>query len=169
MTGPPLGWQWVCLKGNHAAMMIEALTMERLPDFWERNGGTAKLRSYGHSSPSLAIGKVVPEAHVAWLRSLPLIHVDRHRIYVHAGVDPTVPLDRQREEIVLWKRYPQSDDRGHGGLHVVHGHDPFEGGPVLLASRTDLDVLAWVTGRIVVGVFEDDRPGGPIDILDLSL
>ena len=169
MAGPPIGWQWVCLKGNHEAMMIEALTMEQLPDFWERNGGGATLRSYGHSSLSVAIAKIVPEAHVAWLRSLPLMHVDRHRIYVHAGVDQTAPLDRRREEIVLWKRHPESDDRGHGRLHVVHGHDPFEDGPVLLANRTDLDALAWVPGRVVVGVFEDHKSEEPIDILEVSL
>ncbi len=32
-------------------------------------------------------------------------------------------------------------------------------------GRTNLDTLAWRTGRLTVGVFDDDRPGGPIDFI----
>jgi len=45
----------------------------------------------------------VPQTHVAWLDRLQLMHVDAHRVYVHAGVDPKFPLDRQDEVTMLWK------------------------------------------------------------------
>jgi serine/threonine protein phosphatase 1 len=27
--------------------------------------------------------------------------------------------------------------------------------------------MAWKTGRLVIGVFEDDRPGGAVDYLEV--
>src|SRR2546430_11886447 len=45
-----------------------------------------------------------------------------HRVYVHAGVDPEIPLERQSETTLLCKRYPEGFSQGIGKLHVVHGH-----------------------------------------------
>jgi serine/threonine protein phosphatase 1 len=61
----------------------------------------------------------VPETRIAWLGALRLMHVDAHRVYVHAGVDPKIPLDRQREATLLTKRYPKEFSQGFGKLHVV--------------------------------------------------
>ena len=46
------------------------------------------------------------------------------------------------------------------------------GGPSMEArainpGRTDLDTFAWYTGRLVVGVFEDEMAGGPIDCIEV--
>ena len=69
--------------------------------------------------------------------------------------------------MLLWKRYPRDDAAGHGARHVVHGHDPDPEGPLRLAGRTALDTLAWRSGRLVVGVFDDARPGGPVDLVEV--
>ena len=79
---------------------------------------------------------------------------------------PEIPLDRQSEATLLWKRYPKGFSEGFGKLHVVHGHDNFPDGPLLYEGRSNLDTLAWRTGRLMVGVFDDDRPGGPVDFID---
>jgi serine/threonine protein phosphatase 1 len=65
----------------------------------------------------------------------------------------------------LWKRYPKGYSLGFGDRHVVHGHDNDPDGPLLYEGRTNLDAAAWRTGRLVVGVFDDDRPGGPVDFI----
>jgi len=58
--------------------------------------------------------------------------------------------------------------------HVVHGHTPYWEGkpepdePELLPHRTNLDTYAYETGRLAIGVFETDRPGGPIEVLRVS-
>ena len=85
------GWRGVVLKGNHDAMMVEALRVPAIMPSWMEEGGDATLASYGGSPGS------VPETHIAWLGALRLMHVDAHRVYVHAGVDPKIPLDSQRE------------------------------------------------------------------------
>ena len=49
----------------------------------------------------------------------------------------------------------------------MHGHHQFEDGPKLFSGRTDLDTFAWHTGRLVVGVFDNDKSGGPVDLLEI--
>ncbi len=159
LSGVADGWNLVALKGNHDAMMVEALRDPSKMAVWMEKGGDAALASYGGDPAA------VPQSHIAWLDQLRLMHVDAHRLYVHAGVDPEIPLDRQNEATLLWKRYPKGFSGGFGELHVVHGHDNFPEGPLLYEGRTNLDTLAWRTGRLTIGVFDDDRPGGPVDFI----
>jgi len=159
LSGAAEGWKLVALKGNHDAMMVDALRNPSKMASWLEKGGNAALASYGGDPAD------VPQSHLAWLDGLRLMHVDDHRIYVHAGVDPEVPLDQQSQATLLWKRYPKGFPGGLGKLHVVHGHDNSPDGPLLYEGRTNLDTLAWRTGRLVIGVFDDDRPGGPIDFM----
>jgi serine/threonine protein phosphatase 1 len=161
------GQALICLKGNHEAMMVQCCREPGKLSWWLGNGGGTTLMSYGQAPGEVADPSVVPEGHLAWLTALPLMHVDAHRIYVHAGVDPLRPLETQGEDELLWRRYAPGDEVGHGTRHVVHGHDPFEAGPLRLAGRTDLDTLAWATGRLVVGVFDDAAPGGPVDLIEV--
>lgn len=158
-AGPRDDWKLIVLKGNHDAMMVEALRDESKRRFWLERGGDAALKSYGGDSSD------VPTADIEWLDKLPLAHKDTHRLYVHAGVDADVPLDQQTERTLLWKRYPKEYRFGFGDLHVVHGHDSFVEGPKLYEGRTNLDTRAWRTGRLVIGVFDDERPGGAIDFI----
>jgi serine/threonine protein phosphatase 1 len=153
------GWRLVALKGNHDAMMAEGLRDPAKLAFWLGRGGDSALASYGGDPAA------VPQAHIAWLDQLRLMHVDAHRLYVHAGVDPAVPLAMQSEETLMWKRYPKDDSGRFGELHVVHGHDNDPEGPLLLEGRSNLDTAAWKTGRLTIGVFDDDRPGGPVDLI----
>jgi serine/threonine protein phosphatase 1 len=159
LPGVAEGWSLVALKGNHDAMMANALRDLSKMALWIEKGGDAALASYGGNPAA------IPRSHLAWLDGLRLIHIDNHRIYVHAGVDPEVPLDQQNETTLLWKRYPKGFPDGFGRLHVVHGHDNSPDGPLLYEGRTNLDTLAWRTGRLVIGVFDDDTPGGPVDFI----
>jgi serine/threonine protein phosphatase 1 len=168
MAGPPAGWEWICLKGNHEDMMYRCLTGSAPLGWWLGNGGAQTLMSYGQKVGEMADPSVVPVGHLRWLLGLPLTHIDEHRIFVHAGVDPTRPLGQQSEQDLLWKLYDANDARGHDSRHVVHGHHQFAHGPILLAGRSDLDTFAWFTGRLVVGVFDRAIGGGPVDLIEVK-
>jgi hypothetical protein len=77
------------------------------------------------------------------------------------------PLDEQDADNMIWKIYPDDDDGGHGQRHVVHGHHQHAHGPIFKKNRTNLDTLAWYTGRLVIGVFDDAAPGGPSEVLEV--
>jgi serine/threonine protein phosphatase 1 len=158
-----MGWRsdtlrLVALKGNHEAMMWEVCNNLAELDWWIKNGGDQTLKSYGPQQGNDV--RVVPRAHLDWIANLALMHVDQHRVFVHATVDPGIALDRQSEQTLLWKRYPPGSVKGHGHRHVVHGHHAMVEAPIVMKNRTNLDGLAWKTGRLVIGIFDDDRPGG---------
>ena len=159
MRGAPEGWEWVCLKGNHEDMMVGALGG---PDegWWLGNGGIQTMASYA--------GRPYQE-HLDWCAALPMMHKDKHRAYVHAGVIEDVPLteEAQGEGILLWHRIPEGRDVSFD-LHIVHGHTPMRNGPERLNGRTNLDTGAVFTGRLVVGVFDDEAPGGPVEVIEVT-
>lgn len=168
MDGPTKrGWEWVCLQGNHEAMMLACLARQAEMSWWMVNGGAATMISYGQEDGERVDPGLVPAWHKRWLRDLPLFHADKHRVYVHAAVVNGVPLDKQREEVMQWMLYRPDDEGGHGDRHVVHGHHQFADGPKVYRGRTDLDTFAWATGRLVVGVFDDDTPGGPAATIEI--
>lgn len=167
-----LGDSAVCLKGNHEAAMLLGLSDGHRESyrFWMEIGGDATLRSYGDvNNPQL-----VPGAHFAWLVNLPLIFRDDHRIYVHAGVLPGMRVADQGEGALLWvrERFLRAEAGDFSdGKHIVHGHTPHWSGkpeptqPELLPHRTNLDTGAYMTGVLTVGVFHDQRAGGPGQVL----
>ncbi len=167
---PPGDWKVICLKGNHEDMMVQTLSVPLHPNWWIGNGGGATLISYGHPPSGQYNPAVVPNEHIEWINELPFLHVDDHRVFVHAWVDSSVPLDKQKPDKMMWTLYPNGARYGHRltGRHVVHGHHQFEDGPKLYKGRTDLDVFAWYTGRLVIGVFDDEVPGGPVDLIEVK-
>ena len=127
----------------------------------------ATLISYGNEGDQADV-TVGTDEHLKWIERLPLMHVDKHRIFVHAGVNPNYPLDEQDPKDVIWKIYGDHDEGGHGQRHIVHGHHQHAHGPILKKNRTNLDTFAWYTGRLVIAVFDDKTPGGPLEILEVQ-
>lgn len=162
-AGMPAPWRTAVLKGNHDALMVAALRGDIAMADWLEKGGDTALASYNNDPAD------VPVHDIAWLDGRPLFHEDAHRVYVHAGVDPVLPLRQQEPMVLLTKRYADDDDTGLGSNHVVHGHDRHPDGPLLLANRSNLDTNAWKTGRLVVGVFDDEVPGGPVELIEITL
>lgn len=166
-----MGWQsgqvsLVSLKGNHEAMMWEVCNnLAELP-WWLRNGADATLVSYGGLPNQRWLG-AIPQTHLDWISGLPILHADKHRIFVHAGLDPAVPLAQQSQQTVLWMRYPKGHTQGLGSRHIVHGHHAHPEAPLITRGRTNLDAMAWKTGRLVIGVFDDSRPGGATEFLEV--
>lgn len=147
----------ICLKGNHEAMMWEVCNNLAELSWWLGNGGEPTLLSYG-STPD-RYRSAIPQTHLDWIAALPLVYADKHRVYVHAGVDPSIQLDQQREQTALWMRYRRGNNHGYGRRHVVHGHLGDPAAPLVTPSRTNLDGMAWKTSRLLIGVFDDDRSG----------
>lgn len=140
----------LCLRGNHEEMLIGAIRDAEVEDIWLANGGDATLASYG-----VPRARDIPERHRAWIGERPLLYRDERRLYVHAGIMPGVPLQRQRAETLLWIREEFLSSRADHGLFVVHGHTPHLSGPELLPNRLNLDTGACYGGVLTAAVFDD--------------
>lgn len=152
--------EFICLRGNHEALVLEAIEGGSAERNWLRNGGTATLRSYG-----VERARDLPADHLEWFRNLPTSHDDGLRLFVHAGIDPDRPLDQQDEHDLLWSRSRfLNDERDHGRL-IVHGHTPmWHGFPDLRMNRVNIDTGAAYGGPLTAAVFIDPY-ASPIDFI----
>ena len=180
MAGPQRpNWRWIVLQGNHEAMMLECLDNPGILRWWIGNGGGQTLQSYGYEQGDTLEPLRIPAEHLAWLRSLPLVHEDAHRIYVHAGVPYDQPLTEAKPQTLQWMLYSGDDEEHHAGAeyapsegahvsgkHIVHGHHQSAHHPLRRPERTNLDSFAWATGHSAIGLFDDAVAGGPVRILD---
>lgn len=141
----------IALKGNHEALALDVIDGRDPPAFWLTQGGAETLQSYGVKD-----ARELPQAHIDWLRSLPLRYDDGNRFFAHAGINPHKPLDAQSERDLLWIREPfLSDERDYGRL-IVHGHTPTAtGAPDLRSNRLNLDTGAVYGGPLTAAVFAD--------------
>jgi serine/threonine protein phosphatase 1 len=144
--------QFICLRGNHEAMLIDAAGRNRLDrDLmnWWTNGGEQTLDSYGVNDPS-----ALPADHLAWMKALPLTFSDSKRLYVHAGVRPGVSIAEQSEDDLLWIREPFLSCADNFGALVVHGHTPTRSGlPDLRSNRLNLDTGACFGRPLTAALF----------------
>ncbi|EJC76761.1 diadenosine tetraphosphatase [Rhizobium leguminosarum bv. trifolii WSM2012] len=158
IAGPWGQWSWICLKGNHEDMMAAAYADSDNRVQWLGNGGLETEISYG--------GRV-PHEHLRWAADRPLLHVDQHRIFVHAGVDPAFPLEQQSAGDLLWIRFPPGLSEDYWGKHLVHGHTPSLSNPVTTGNRTNIDSACVFGGKLSCAVFDDDVAGGPIGFIEV--
>jgi serine/threonine protein phosphatase 1 len=143
----------IALRGNHEAMALEVYEGLSSELYWRSQGGDATLRSYG-----VAHAQDLPQATLNWLRSLPLSYDDGRRFYVHAGVNPLLPIAAQREHDLIWIREPFLSDRRDYGRLIVHGHTPVESGePDLRVNRLNLDTGAVFGGPLTAALFADGQ------------
>lgn len=160
MEGPSkINWRWVILKGNHEDMFVVSQYSSHVYRDWYNFGGKETLISYIEEDPNRV---VIPGDHIKWLDSLPSSYLDDHRAYVHAGF---VGNDlEQSESNLLWIRKDKYASYTYRGRHVVHGHSPYKDGPILNEHTTNLDTRAYRYGRLPIAIFDDDIPGGPLEI-----
>ncbi len=159
---------FLVLKGNHEAMMVDALrgNLNALA-LWLRSGGDAALRSWGvapgllrnGASPALfeASRRLVPADLLAWLDALPLSHLAGDYLFVHAGIRPGVPFASQSAQDMLWIRREFLDSDADHDVVVVHGHSITDKGVVIQPNRIGIDTGAYRTGVLTALALEEDR------------
>jgi serine/threonine protein phosphatase 1 len=157
--------QVMTLLGNHEQMMLDAIDGPgtRAEKWWLFNGGRETLGSYGIEAnrPPRDWPSLIPATHIAWLRALPIRHIDEDRrlVFVHAGIDPDA-YPACSIETNLWTRAPRFTDSRNwparpelDGLVVVHGHQaqrvPV---PDVEPRRVNVDTAAGLGGPLSAAV-----------------
>jgi serine/threonine protein phosphatase 1 len=154
--------QVVCLRGNHEDLMERFLHDPDALHSWLELGGMPTLASYGVRSQSDTTSahdlhrqfrQAFPRAHALFLKCLlPWICCGDY-LFVHAGIRPMVPLDRQIIADLVWIRDDfLNSQRDHGKL-IVHGHTPVPH-PDVRHNRINIDTGAWHSGRLTCLMLE---------------
>jgi serine/threonine protein phosphatase 1 len=156
----------VFLKGNHETYLAEFLSNPPILDEWQRIGGLETLMSYG-ITPSInadtaaqarlaaAFDQALPESHRQFLGDLQSSFTCGDYYFVHAGVRPGIPLEKQREEDLLWIRREFLLYEKDFSKIVVHGHTPVQQ-PDIRPNRINIDTGAFATGNLTCLILEDD-------------
>jgi serine/threonine protein phosphatase 1 len=152
------------LLGNHEEVMLKALDGDQaaLP-FFLRIGGKETVLSYGIDEDSYLradyptilelMRQVVPQAHIDFLNGFENIIVEGDYAFVHAGVQPKLPLGEQKPDTLRWIRQGFVDYNGTLEKIIVHGHtisEEVEETP----CRIGIDTGAYITGRLTAMGFE---------------
>jgi serine/threonine protein phosphatase 1 len=98
----------------------------------------------------------LPESHRHFLERLDISTYIGDYFFCHAGVRPSVPLDRQNRDDLLNIRDPFLSSEAEHGKLVVHGHTPSLA-PEIRPNRIGIDTAAYATGRLTCLVLEREQ------------
>ena len=154
------------LAGNHEEMMLGSLRDEETMRHFLRHGGRETLFSYGLRGEEYSRGNLeeiieranalVPPDHIAFMQAMEDQIVMGDYLFVHAGIRPGVPLDRQMPSDLRWIRREFLDHADPHGHLVVHGHTITDE-PVLRHNRIGIDTGAFASGKLTALGCEGDR------------
>lgn len=164
------GFEPVALKGNHEDLLLRFLDGDLAAGaLWLDYGGAQALQAYGVAPPGDArrdeggvqrlrreLAAALPARHLEFLRRLRVDHREGDYYFVHAGVRPGVPLERQSDEDRLWIRREFTDSLADHGVVVVHGHciAPL---PQVRHNRIGIDTGAYASGHLTCVVLDGDE------------
>jgi len=164
MEPPPEGFDRICLAGNHEVTMLDYIDGWASYHDWMNMGASELLKSYGLDPDHLPlvfrsgaqldafIRQSLPRPHIDFLRTLPVMLETPNVVFVHAGINPMLPLDEQTDEdlVLIRRRFLES------GIPlpklVVHGHTPNDE-PDIRSMRLNLDTRAFSSGKLTVARF----------------
>ena len=152
------------LKGNHEDCALRFLSDPTVLPAWQSIGGVHTLLSYGvmptrgddpesQHKVSIALREAMPDSHRCFIGGLALSFTCGDYFFVHAGVRPGVPLQRQSQRDLLWIRDDFLLHEENFGKVVVHGHTPIYK-PEIRSNRINIDTGAYATGQLTCLVLE---------------
>ena len=151
------------LGGNHEEMFLRSFDELEMFRHFLRHGGRETVLSYGIDRGAFLAAELaeaqqlmrdhVPAEDIAFLESFEDMVEIGDYLFVHAGIDPRVPLDAQRRQDLRWIREPfLSHAESHGPV-VVHGHTITDE-PEDCGNRIGIDTGAFMSGRLTALVLE---------------
>jgi serine/threonine protein phosphatase 1 len=130
----------VFLLGNHEEMMLNAAATGDWLNAWLGFGGIEALQSYG-LPPRFSN---VPEAHWEFLRSGREFFETSRDLFVHANIDPDIPLGQQSGPTLRWSKLLGSEPPHPSGKRVVCGHTSLRSGlPAVFPGWVCIDTYCY--------------------------
>ena len=120
---------FVFLRGNHEQYLIDLFQSRIDKITWLFNGGYSTIRGLSKlkSEDATSINKVLN-----FVENLPLYHSmiigGREFVFVHGGIDSSLPLDKQKADFMLWAR-EEFFNHYDGEAMVISGHSPVQAFP----------------------------------------
>jgi serine/threonine protein phosphatase 1 len=151
------------LGGNHEEMFLRSFDEVEMLRHFLRHGGRETALSYGIDRTAFVqaeleeaqqmLREFVPAEDLVFLAGFEDMVTIGDYLFVHAGIDPRVPLDEQKPQDLRWIREPFLSHSGSHGPVVVHGHT-ISDAPEDRGNRIGIDTGAFMSGRLTALVLE---------------
>lgn len=151
------------LAGNHEEMFLRSFDSLETFRHFLRHGGRETVFSYGVDRTAFAQAELekaqammraaVPAEDIAFLSGFEDMIAIGGYLFVHAGIDPSAPIEEQQVHNLRWIREPFLSNAESYGQVVVHGHTISEA-PEDCGNRIGIDTGAFMTGRLTALVLE---------------
>ena len=138
----------VCLRGNHEIMMLAGREGRDDFRFWMSFGGLEALNSYAPPDGGVSLDNI-PYSHWQFVSKTCVDwHETETHIFVHAGLHPDLPLERQPSEWLHWQALSSQWHRPHvSGKTMICGHtQQHDGVPLRLLGACCIDTAACSNG-----------------------
>lgn len=124
----------IFIRGNHEILMLSAQVNESRLTEWLNFGGNNTLKSYNANTKSIWENKV-PAEHWDFLNETIAYYEVDYFLFVHAGLEPKVPLNEQNHHHLFWKKYeiPLEYDKK---TKVICGHTSRKNGEIANFDHT---------------------------------
>lgn len=154
----------ICLRGNHDQMLLDFLAdPEAGASMFLGNGGKQTLRSFGvnlrsqnYAGLARQLAEAMSPAERSFTEHLRLTVRFGDYLFVHAGIRPGVPLERQDDHDLIWIREEFLTDTSDHGFVVVHGHTAADE-PEVRDNRINVDTGAVFGGPLTCVVLEGNE------------
>lgn len=154
------------LAGNHEEMFLRSFASLEMFRHFLRHGGRETVLSYGVDRAAFAQAELeeaqammraaVPAEDIAFLEGFEDMIAVGDYLFVHAGIDPRVPIAEQTVHDLRWIREPFLSHAEMHGQIVVHGHTITDA-PEDCGNRIGIDTGAFMTGRLTALVLEETQ------------
>lgn len=151
------------LAGNHEEMFLESFENEDVLRHFLRHGGRETVLSFGIDAETFRTSSLeqvqammaaaVPAETRAFVAGFEDWIAIGDYLFVHAGIDPSLPLEDQPSETLRWIREPFLSHGEAFGKVVVHGHTINEQVQDR-GNRIGIDTGAFASGRLTALVLE---------------
>ncbi len=160
----PENFTKVFLLGNHEQMLLDFMAGKRNSLYiWLGNGGLETLESYGSDMNSYIdnsmelkgeelirkqFTRLLPFSHKNFFNQLILNYEWGNYFFVHAGINPDLPIEKQEKETMLWTREKNFfNPKMTCSKIIVHGHTPVEK-IEKYPFRINLDTGSFYSGKL---------------------
>ena len=154
------------LAGNHEEMFLQSFDDIEVLRHFLKHGGRETILSFGITRKEFnsltleelqeRLSALVPQDVRDFLDGFEDMMVIGDYAFVHAGINPALPLDQQKRTDLLWIRERFLRHQGPLDKVIVHGHTIFEDVEDC-GNRIGIDTGAFRTGVLTALVLEEDR------------
>ncbi|KEO90299.1 serine/threonine protein phosphatase [Erythrobacter longus] len=154
------------LAGNHEQMMLDAFKKPEILRHFLKHGGRETIMSYGLNKKQFnamtldelytALPQLISQSERDYIASFEEYIIAGDYMFVHAGIDPALPIDEQKRADLLWIRDRFLNHEGPLDKVIVHGHTIFN--KVMdCGNRIGIDTGAFRSGVLSALVLEGDQ------------